>query len=135
MLKVVVIDGSAISRNLLTTVLVNGGYQVVGDANPNSAGILSMAKLRPHIVCIDIGVMNEEGLGMLDTLRNALPKALVFLVSGKIDSTAIQSALQCGVQGFIVKPFNAETVLKVIRNAVIKVARQHRAQAADGTTV
>lgn len=134
MLKVAVIDANTISRNLLTTVLVNGGYEVIGDSNLNSAGIASIIKLRPQIVCIDIGQPDEEGMSWLDTLRNGLPKTLLFMVSGKIDSNTVQSALQRGVHGFIVKPFNAATVLTTIRNAVIKLARQHRVQAGADTT-
>jgi len=125
MLKVAVIDDSTVSRNLLTSVLTGGGHDVVGGANTTSAGLAGMVKLRPQLVCIDIGEANAAGLGMLDTLRAGLPKALIFLVSGKIDSDTVQLALAHGVHGFIVKPFNTVTVLANIRNTIIKVARQH----------
>ncbi|HJW57014.1 MAG TPA: response regulator [Burkholderiaceae bacterium] len=126
MLKVVVIDGNAISRNLLTTILVNAGYDVVGDANISSAGLASMVKLHPQIVCIDIGSPEGDGMVLLDTLHAELPKALLFLVSGKLDPATVQGALQRGVQGFIVKPFNAATVLDTFRKTILKLARQHR---------
>lgn len=126
MLKVVVIDGNAISRNLLTTVLTNGGYNVVGDSNTSSAGMASMIKLQPQLVCIDIGSADDEGFERLGVLRAGLPKALLFLVSGKLEAATVQRALEQGVQGFIVKPFNAATVLMSIRNTVIKLAKQHR---------
>jgi two-component system chemotaxis response regulator CheY len=126
MLKVAVLDGNSIARNLLTTVLANGGYHIVGGANTSSAGIASMVKLQPQIVCIDVG-QEKEPMACIDTLHNQLPKALIFMVSGKIDSDTIQQALQHGVHGFIVKPFNADTVLSTIRSAVIKLAKQHQA--------
>ena len=126
MLKVVVIDGNALSRNLLTSVLDSGGYNVAGDSNPTSAGMAGMIKLQPQIVCIDIGTADEEGLARLDTLRGALPKALLFLVSGKFDPVTVETAVKRGVHGFIVKPFKPETVLKTIRNTVLKLAQQHR---------
>ena len=43
MLKVVIIDNSAISRGLLNTVLTDGGYEVVGDANVSRNGPVTMA--------------------------------------------------------------------------------------------
>lgn len=125
MLKVAVVDNNTVSRNLLTSVLVNGGHDVVGGSNASSAGLASMIKLKPQLVCIDIGQADAAGLAMLDTLRNGLPKSLIFLVSGKIDSDTVQRAIERGVHGFIVKPFNAVTVLANIRNTIIKVARQH----------
>ncbi len=128
MLKVVVIDANAISRNLLTSVLVNGGYNVVGDANTSSAGLASMIKLQPQMVCIDIGTADDEGMAKLDALRAELPKVLLFMVSGNFDSATVQTALDKGVHGFIVKPFKSGTVLTAIRNAVIKLAKQRRTQ-------
>lgn len=127
MLKVVVIDGNAISRQLLSTVLLNGGHDVVGESNASPAGLAQAIKLQPQIICIDIGQADDEGLQKLDALRKALPKALLFMVSGSFDPVTVQTGLARGVHGFIVKPFNGVTVLATIRNAVIKLARKHRA--------
>ena len=132
MLKVVVIDGNAISRNLLTSVLAGGGYDVIGGANTSSASLANMIKLQPQLVCIDLGSADDEGFEKLTVLREGLPKSLVFLVSAKFDAGTVQTAVERGVQGFIVKPFNAVTVLANIRNAIIKVAKQHR-QPATGS--
>lgn len=125
MITAAVIDANAISRNLLASVLEDGGFHVVGGASANPAGLAGIIKLQPQIVCIDIGLPDEPGLERLDMLRGGVPKALIFMVSGTIDSGALQSGLERGVHGFIVKPFNAQTVLKVIRGAVLKLAQQH----------
>jgi len=126
MLKVVIIDGSAISRGLLNTVLTSGGHEVVGDSNTTPAGLARMIKLQPQLVCVDIG--NEDDcMAILDTLREGLPRAILFLVSGKIEPATVEQALQHGVHGFIVKPFNSVTVLKTIRNAVINVVKKQQA--------
>jgi len=126
MLKVVVIDGNAISRNLLTSVLVNGGFDVVGDANTSSASLANMIKLQPQLVCIDLGGSDDGAFEKLATIRTGLPKAVVFLVSGQFDAATVQTAMVRGVHGFIVKPFNAVNVLGSIRKTIIKLAKQHR---------
>ncbi len=131
MLKVVIIDGNAISRNLLSSVLTTGGYEVIGDSNTSSAGIASMVKLQPQIICIDTGDAENSGLDMLESLRSLFPKALVFMVAANMDADRVQGALQRGVHGFIIKPFNAVTVLMTIRNAVLKLARQQAAKPAE----
>lgn len=126
MLKIVVIDGNAISRRLLTTVLTDGGHEVIADLNAGPAALAQAIRLQPQVVCIDIGQTDEDGLQRLDAIREALPKTLIFMVSGSFDSGAVQTGIARGVHGFIVKPFNGMTVLATIRNAVIKLARQHR---------
>lgn len=121
-------DGNAVARNLLTSVLNNGGHEVVGDASPSSANLARLVKLRPQIVCIDIGETDQGGMAMLDSVRAELPKALIFMVSAKLDADTLQAAQQRGVHGFIVKPFNSVAVLTSIRNTILRIARQQRAQ-------
>ena len=133
MLKVVIIDANAIARNLLHTVLTNGGHHVVGDSNTSAAGLAKMVILRPQIVCIDTG--QADGMALLESIRSELPKALVFMVSGQIDSATVQGALQRGVHGFIVKPFNSVTVLTTIRNAVMKFAKQQQIKPAENPEI
>jgi two-component system, chemotaxis family, chemotaxis protein CheY len=131
MLKVVVMDANAISRNLLTSVLTGGGHEVVGAFNTSGASIAAMAKLQPQLVCIDIGSADEESLGKLDLIRHELPKTLLFLVSSGFEAATVQAAVARGVQGFIVKPFKSAAVLENIRNTILKLARRHREGVGD----
>ncbi|MFZ6767966.1 ANTAR domain-containing response regulator [Undibacterium sp. Di26W] len=132
MLKAVILDANAVARNLLSSVLVNGGHEVVGDANLSPASLARIIKLKPQVVCVDVGEADTEGLALLDKLRAELPKSLLFLVSSKIDAATLQAAQQRGVHGFIVKPFNSVAVLTSIRNTILRIAKQQRAAVAEG---
>jgi len=127
-LRVVILDNNAISRGLLKTVLTNGGHEVIGDANNSQASMARIAKLHPQIVCIDLESQEHTGMELLDMLKEALPKAMIFIVSGKLVQSVLQEAMSRGVHGFIVKPFNSVAVLDTIRNAIIKIARKHAAE-------
>jgi DNA-binding NarL/FixJ family response regulator len=128
MLKVIILDNQAVARNLLGSVLTNGGHEVVGDSNTNLSNLARLVKLRPQIICVDVGESENEGITLLKALRTELPKALIFLVSSKIDAATIQSAQQYGVSGFIVKPFNAVAVLSSIRNTIVRIAKLRKAK-------
>ncbi|WP_295747864.1 response regulator [Undibacterium sp.] len=128
MLKVVILDNQAVARNLLGSVLTTGGHEVVGDSNTNLSNLARMVKLQPQIVCVDIGENNADGVALLDNLRKELSRALIFLVSSKMDAELIQMAQQHGVSGFIVKPFNAVAVLSSIRNTIIRISKQAKAK-------
>ena len=52
MLKAVIIDSSAVARGLLNTVLLDGGYDVVGQTHTCAGGLTLLIKHNPHIVCI-----------------------------------------------------------------------------------
>jgi two-component system chemotaxis response regulator CheY len=91
----------------------------------SALGFALALKHHPHVICIAREQV-EDGSDVVEQLRAALPKTLVFLVSGTLDAAAVQSALGRGVHGFIVKPFKADTVLKTIRNTVIAFVKQQQ---------
>jgi two-component system chemotaxis response regulator CheY len=126
MLKAVIVDSNAISRGLLNTVLMDGGYEVVGQAHTGLTALVVANKFHPQIMCIAREQV-EDGSGVVEQLRATLPKTLIFMVSGTLDAPTIQAALARGVHGFIVKPFKADTVLGTIRNTVIAVVRKQQA--------
>lgn len=126
MLKAIIIDSSAVARGLLNTVLQDGGYDVAGQAHTCAAGVALMIKHNPHIVCIALEQVENDLDGMRE-IKAKWPKALIFMVSSQLDAATIQSAHAMGVNGFIVKPFKADTVLNTIRNVVIAMVKRQRA--------
>jgi len=125
MLKAVIVDSNAITRGLLNTVLTDGGYEVAGQAHTSHLGYVLAQKHHPHIFCIAREQV-EDGGDVIEQLRANLPKTIIFMVSGTLDAATVQGALARGVQGFIVKPFKADAVLRTIRNTVLAIVKQHR---------
>lgn len=126
MLKAVILDSSAVARGLLNTVLLDGGYDVVGQAHTVVGGVTLLIKHNPHIICIDKELVRGSEQDVRE-IRAKWPKALLFMISSELDAATIQSAHAMGVSGFIVKPFKADTVLNTIRNVVIAMVKRQRA--------
>lgn len=126
MLKAVVIDPSAVSRGLLNTVLLDGGYDVVGATHTIASAMTLLIKHQPHIVCIAKEQIESDPASITE-IRGNWPKTLLFMVSSELDAGTIQSAHAMGVSGFIVKPFKADTVLNTIRNVVIAMVKRQLA--------
>ncbi|MDB5910146.1 MAG: hypothetical protein JWP34_4260 [Massilia sp.] len=125
MLKAVIIDASAISRGLLNTVLTEGGYDVAGQTHSSGKGYALVEKFRPHFVCVAQD-QADDGEQLVEQIKASLPKTIVFMVSGALDGATLPAALARGVQGFIVKPFKADAVLKTIRNTVLATIRKQQ---------
>jgi two-component system chemotaxis response regulator CheY len=128
MLKAVIVDASALSRDLLNTVLTEGGYSVVGQSHTSSQGYALALKFSPHFVCI-AQAQADDGQQVVEQIRANLPKTIIFMVSGALDAATLQAALARGVQGFIVKPFKADAVLKTIRSTVLAMIKKNGAGA------
>ena len=131
MLKAVIIDENATSRGLLQTILMNNGWEVVGQTNSNVKGLGLVQKFQPHFVCIDIQQLDDEVTDILQAIRTEWPKTLIFLISSAIDAATVQNAVARGVHGFFLKPFNQATVANTIRSAVLRLVKSQQAKA-DG---
>ena len=125
MLKVVLIDASAVSRGLLNTVLTDAGYDVVGQTHTTGQGYALLQKYLPQLVCIALEQV-EDGNDVVEQIRANYPKTLIFMVSGGIDAPTLQKALGRGVNGFIVKPFKADAVIKTIRSTVLAMVKKQQ---------
>jgi two-component system chemotaxis response regulator CheY len=125
MLKAVIVDSNAISRGLLNTVLTDGGYEVVGQTHTSLQGYALLQKHHAHLICIALDQV-EDGHNIVEQIREHLPKTFVFMVSGEIDAPTLKYALARGVQGFVVKPFKADAVLKTIRNTIIAAVKNQQ---------
>ena len=103
---------------LLRTILTDAGYNVVGLAKDGKGGLELAIKLKPEIVLLDIMMPDSNGAEVLQQIMESLPKTVVLMVTGKRDAETVKDCLEKGAKGFILKPFNPRTVLKVIRGAV-----------------
>ena len=125
MLNAVIVDANAISRGLLNTVLTEGSYNVVGTTHTAPLGYLMVQKYQPHVFCIALEQV-EDGNDVVEQIRANYPKTLVFMMSGALDAPTLQKAMARGVSGFIVKPFNADKVLRTIRATVIAMIKKQQ---------
>jgi FixJ family two-component response regulator len=78
----------------------------------------------PCCVLIDVHMPGKSGLEVLKTLDLATFHAPVFVISGQGDIPMAVSAIKLGAVDFIEKPFDAETVVTRVRDAIAALARQ-----------
>lgn len=128
MLKAIIIDSSAISRDLLNAILLGESYQVVGHSGTGAQGLALALKHKPHIICVDMQIV-YDGSDFLEKLKAALPKTLIFMMSNELKADMLRDALGRGVNGIIIKPFNATKVVSTIKNAVLAFVKRQQAAA------
>lgn len=125
MLHAVIVDANAMSHGLLNTVLTEGSYNVVGTTHVAAPGYLMVQKFQAHVVCIGLEQVGD-GSDVVQQIRANYPKTLVFMMSGALDAPTLQKAMARGVSGFIVKPINADKVLRTVRATVIAMIKQQQ---------
>jgi two-component system chemotaxis response regulator CheY len=118
--KVLLIDDHQLTRSLLRGLLREADYVNIRDAVDAASGLKLAQHFSPELVCLDMQMPGRTGLEMLAELKAVAPRAVVLMVTASSDRDTVMACMNAGAHGYIVKPFNALTVLKVIDAAMAK---------------
>jgi signal transduction histidine kinase/DNA-binding response OmpR family regulator len=110
-------DSREIRRFLEETVLIPAGYRVRSVGDGMSA--LSLAQeLDPDVVITDHQMPNLTGLQLIERLRKKSPNTPVILISSEGSDLMALEANQAGAADFLVKPFQADTLLHSLQRVL-----------------
>jgi signal transduction histidine kinase/CheY-like chemotaxis protein len=110
-------DSREIRRFIEETVLVPAGYRVRSVGDGMSA--LSLAQeLEPDVVITDHQMPNLTGLQLIERLRKKSPNTPVILISSEGSDLMALQANQAGAADFLVKPFQADTLLHSLQRVL-----------------
>jgi FixJ family two-component response regulator len=115
--EIFVVDDDAAVRDALSMVLTLEGYHVTAFAE-GSAFIAAARARTPICIVLDVHMPGRSGLDILKELNAQNYGAPVFIISGRGDIPMAVEAIKNGALDFIEKPFDADTVVTRIREAV-----------------
>jgi two-component system, LuxR family, response regulator FixJ len=129
--EIFVVDDDPAVRDALRVVFELEGYRV--SAFPDGVSFLAATRSRtPGCVLLDVHMPGRSGLDILNELgvQYAAP---VFMISGQGDIPMAVEAIKQGAHDFLEKPFDADTVLTRVREAL--EARASKASGKSGDTL
>lgn len=89
--------------------------EVIGSAHNGAEAVALAAELRPDVVIMDVEMPIMGGLEATRAIKRVHPSIVVVLVSGS--ASLLTAYLSAGADGYIAKPFSAETLISgVMRN-------------------
>jgi CheY-like chemotaxis protein len=121
MRRILVIEDNAEIRENVAELLALEGYEVSSASNGKD-GIDTALREKPDVVLCDVSMPELDGYGVLHQLRaidHVKDVPLIFLTA-RAEKTDIQLGLQEGANGYLVKPFMAEQLLRVIASCLKK---------------
>ena len=114
-LKILIIDDSSGTRDLLTTILEMEDFQVAGVGQVEQGDIIAtLAQLQPDFLILDYHLKGEETAQYVKTIRDTPAwQNIGILMISAIDRE--KECLHAGANGFIIKPFDWQDLLSTIR--------------------
>lgn len=109
MIRVLVVDDSALVRRLVTTAItLDPEIEVAGIAANGEEAVARVSELKPDAVTLDIEMPVLDGLGALAEIRRRNPRLPVIMFSTLTEKGAAKTleALSLGASDFVTKPSN-----------------------------
>lgn len=115
-LKVFIADDDSAVRDALAMIFEMDGFAV--KTFPEGSSLLSaVAGNRPDCIILDVHMPGRSGLDVLNELGPGF-SAPIFMISGQGDIPMAVEAIKKGAHDFIEKPFDADTVVSRVREAL-----------------
>ncbi len=115
--RVLVVDDSAVARKLMARALESEQVEVVGSAPNGRVALEKIERLRPDLVTLDLEMPVMSGLELLDELRERRCEVAVIVVSALTTqgAGATIEALSRGAQDYVTKPSGSASVDDAVR--------------------
>lgn len=117
-LNILIADDDRTTRHVLRLLLREHGHQVVAEAQDGEKAVELCEFHRPHIAFLDIDMPKMNGHSAAERIKLNMPDVGMIMVTNSPTLDNVQKALQIGVSGFVVKPFNAIKVAEAIDNCM-----------------
>lgn len=115
-LRFLVVDDFSTMRRIVRNFLNDLGYQDITEADDGKTALPILKQGNIDFLVTDWNMPGMPGLDLLKAVRAdpALAKMPVLLVTAEAKREQIVEAAQAGVNGYVVKPFTAQTLKEKI---------------------
>lgn len=128
-MKILVVDDDVIVIKSCTRILESEHFTVSTVPGANEALAL-LSKDSFDLLLIDLMMPKQDGLSLIKTIRESLPKIPIIAMSGYPTPATIASVFSAGATQFIHKPFRPDELMKLIRQVMDKSFIEHPSGAA-----
>jgi len=130
--RVLIADDDALIRMDLAEMLVEEGFEVVGEAGDGERAASLALELRPDLVILDVKMPVKDGIAAATEIAEQ-QIAPVIILTAYSERELIQRAIDAGAMTYLAKPFSNATLLPAIELAAARYAEvvALRAEIAD----
>ena len=113
--RILLVDDHPLTRSALAGLLVQHGFDVVGEASDGEEAVESAAALRPDLVLLDLSMPGMDGLTALPRLREAAPDCEVVVLTASGTEENLLGAIRGGAAGYLLKSEPPERIVDFLR--------------------
>jgi len=115
---VLVCDDAIFMRTMISDILQQSGFDVIGEAETGVEAVAQYRKLKPDLVTMDIVMPDMGGIDAVREITKFDPGARILMCSAMGQQALVVEAIQAGAKDFVVKPFQPSRVLEAVQRVL-----------------
>jgi two-component system chemotaxis response regulator CheY len=115
---VLVCDDAIFMRTMISDILSQAGFEVVGEAESGLQAVEKYRLLKPDLVTMDIVMPDMGGIEAVREICKDDPEAKILMCSAMGQQALVVEAIQAGAKDFVVKPFQPSRVLEAVQRVL-----------------
>ena len=119
---VLVCDDAIFMRTMISDILTQAGFEVVGEAESGVQAVDKYRQLKPDLVTMDIVMPDMGGIEAVREICKTDPDAKILMCSAMGQQALVVEAIQAGAKAFVVKPFQPSRVLAAVQRLLAQEA-------------
>jgi DNA-binding NarL/FixJ family response regulator len=113
--RILIVDDHPLTRDALSGLLVQQGFDVVGTASDGAEAVRVAASLQPELVLLDLSMPGIGGLEALPRIREAAPGCEVVVLTASGTEDNLLGAIRGGAAGYLLKTESPERIVEFLR--------------------
>ncbi len=116
---ILIVDDSESIRELVGLTIENAGYNVLKAIDGQDA-LNYLTNKDIHLIITDLHMPNLDGIGLTKEIRSSLihKSSPILLLTTELSTQKKEEARLAGATGWIVKPFNQQKLLDIIKRLI-----------------
>lgn len=110
-LKILLVDDSDFSRQLIKTMLQEEGFIVSSEASSAEGALGSIKENAPHVLITDIVMPKISGIELTEKVTQNFEDISVIVISSLSQEHVILEAIGAGARDFIAKPIQKQQIV------------------------
>ena len=115
---VLICDDAIFMRTMISDILQQSGFEIIGEAETGAEAVAQYTKLRPDLVTMDIVMPDMGGIDAVRAITKVDPNAKILMCSAMGQQALVVEAIQAGAKDFVVKPFQPSRVLEAVQRVL-----------------
>src|SRR5512146_50810 len=116
--RILVVDDEEPIREIVTSMLANAGYSCKQAGSGMEALAILESGEQFELILSDLMMAELDGIGLLERTKERFPDLPVVMVTAVHDISVALAAIRNGAYDYLLKPFEREQLLAIVRRAL-----------------